>query len=174
MGLRVRVELTDDDITHAHHIGTLRLQCSGNVNRNPHRSQTGRTTTDRLRHDQQGAVGELALCRHLRRDWHASVNRFHNRPDVPIPGQPWEGFDVTTTTLDHGCLILRDNDALHRRFVLITTHPTNPQVVWLRGWITGHDGTLPEYLKAPNGDRQSWFVPQQALRPIDELDGLQL
>lgn len=100
-----------------------------------------------------GAVGELAFAKYREIPWDESVDTYHGTPDVG-------GVEVRATTYEDGHLVIRDNDADDRIFVLVTG--SAPEVE-IRGWIRGADAKRDEFLRDPHGYRQAWFVPQDAL-----------
>lgn len=108
----------------------------------------------RLLIDIRGTCGELAVAKLLNKFWAPSVNTFHNVPDL-MPN-----IEVRTSENPNASLIVRDNDADDRYFVLVTGAPPAMNV---RGYIRGSDAKKPEWIKDPGGIRPSWFVPQSAL-----------
>lgn len=115
---------------------------------------------ERLSDEVCGACGEIALSKAAGQWFVPSVNTFHRVPDC------LGDVEVRSTLRQDGSLIVRDNDASDRRYVLaVVTAPD----VFLAGWLYGRECKKSEYLRNPNGHRESWFVPQSALRPISEL-----
>lgn len=147
--------ITPREFTAAVEVGAQRLAASAEAGHN-HASTYQRGYLERLQQETIGACGELAFCKALGRFWSPSVNTFHSVADVG------SNVEVRATTRDDGALIVRDNDALDRWFVLITGEPPNLTV---RGCIRGDQARRPEWVRDPHGHRLAWFVPQHALRP---------
>jgi len=115
--------------------------------------------------DIEAACAEMAAAKALNLYWSGSVNTF-KLPDV---GEGVEGLQVRHTDRDGGCLIVRPEDKGHERFLLVTGQA--PLFV-LRGWLRGDDARQDAFWRDPNGHRPAWFVPQSALRPVGELEGV--
>jgi hypothetical protein len=107
-----------------------------------------------------GACGELAVAKSAGVFFLPSVNTFHRVPDF------LSDYEVRSTDLPDGSLIVRENDADDRRYILVTVID---DVVNLVGWIEGKDAKKQEWLRDPGNRRPSWFVPQDQLRPIEEV-----
>lgn len=148
----VTVHISPEEFARCAAGGMLRFVSSSSKGHN-HRSVRERTYYERLEDETVGAVGEYALCKYLGIEWDAPVDTFHNVPDVG-------DVEVRATRHDTGCLVVRDNDADDRIFVLVTgTAPT----VEIRGWIRGVDAKREVFIRDPHGHRRAWFVPQHAL-----------
>lgn len=147
-----QIHVSDEECIRCVGVGMRRLASSLAKGLN-HASTYNRTFYKRMEEETVGCVGELAFSKYLGVPWDESVDTFHHIPDV---GE----VEVRATRLDQGSLIIRDNDADDRVFVLVTG---TPPCVEIRGWIHGRDAKRPEFLKDPNGYRPSWFVPQSAL-----------
>lgn len=115
-----------------------------------------RSYLQRLTEEVVGACGERAYCKAQGNYWDGSVNTFHVEPDAA------RGVEIRTTTREDGSLIVRDNDADDRWFVLVTG---TPPVMTVRDCILGVSAKRDEYLRDPHAHRPAWFVPQSALRP---------
>jgi hypothetical protein len=111
---------------------------------------------DRLRIDLTGAAGELAGCNALGLPWPASVNTF-KLPDA--------GRDIQIRTApcrrvipphDFGTLIVRPDDPLDHRFVLVVGNP--PHFV-LKGWVLGREARVLGDWRAEAERPAAWFVP---------------
>lgn len=148
----VAVSISPEEFVRCAAVGMRRFASSSAKGHN-HASTYERSFYLRLEEETVGAVGEYAFCKYLGVAWDESVDTYHNVPDVG-------SVEVRATRLDVGSLIVRDNDADDRVFVLVTGTP--PQVE-IRGWIRGGDAKRPEFSRNPNAYRQAWFVPQRAL-----------
>lgn len=125
-----------------------------------HASTYKRTWMHRLGEEITGACGERAFCKYRGIYWDSSVNTFHGQPDA---GDRWE---VRATRRDDGCLIVRDNDPPDRLYVLVTGEPPRMTV---RGYLPGSEARIDAYARNPNDYRPAWFVPQSALRRLEDL-----
>lgn len=106
--------------------------------------------------DIEGCIGELVLARFLNAYW---------SPGLTGDRDFRRGIEVRATSWQNGCLILHNEDADDRPFVLITLSLNEGRI---RGWLFGLEGKRPEYWR---DDRKSaaYFVPQEALRSPDLL-----
>ena len=99
------------------------------------------------------ASAEMLVAKSLGVFYDSSVGTFHDQPDV---GE-WE---VRATHLEDGCLILRDNDADDRKYVLVVGRSPGTRIA---GWCTGAEGKQVWNERDPHGDRRAWFVKQRDL-----------
>ena len=130
-----------------------------------HANARGRSPEQRMWDDVNGHCGEIAFCRYLGRCWIPDINAFHAQPDL------MGVFEIRTTHWATGRLIIRDDehDAGNRCFILVTGNAWEPpRVMSIRGYIWGGNAQQPEFLDDPHGHRESWFVPQEALHPLDD------
>ena len=111
----------------------------------------------RLHQETIGACGEFAVAKLYGKSWRPSVNTFHIEPDVG------SAIEVRATARETGRLIVRDNDADDRWFILVTGKPPN---LIVRGRIKGINAKKDKWVRNPNAHRSAWFVPQSALEPI--------
>jgi hypothetical protein len=114
----------------------------------------------RIHEEFVGACGELAVAKSAGVFFLPSVNTFHRVPDF------LSDYEVRSTDLADGSLIVRDNDDDERRYILATVLG---DVVNLVGWIKGSEAKKQEWLRDPGNRRPSWFVPQASLMPIEEV-----
>jgi hypothetical protein len=154
------IELTGDEWDFAAKVGLLRMRESANAGRFAHRNET-RSARKREFDERLGAAGEFAVAKHLGIAYDGSVNTFHKAPDV---GR----FDVRTTTrIEDGCLIIRDNDHIERPFVLVLGAGFPGRPLYVAGWMWGYR-IAPRHERAPHGHPKAWFVPQSELSPIPQ------
>ena len=149
----MKVELTAWEFKWAVDVANARMTVSNDQHMN-HASTYERDHLTRMQQEITGACGEMAVCKALGRFWTPSVNTFHNVPDIP------PNIEVRTCQDNAGSLIVRDNDADDRWYVLVTGKPPTMTVV---GFIRGSDAKRDQWLRNPGGHRPSWFVPQSAL-----------
>lgn len=126
-----------------------------------HASTYKRTWVERLQEETVGCCAELALGKLIDRYMIPEVGTFHNKPDC------LHDIEVRATARLDGRLIVRDNDALDRRYVFCTV--TGNTVTFV-GWMYGHEAKKPAYENNPNNYRPAWFVPQSVLRSMETLD----
>jgi hypothetical protein len=79
-------------------------------------------------------------------------------------------LQVRATEHERGCLILYDRDDANAVFVLVTGR--FPEYI-VRGWCYAHEGQQPRYVKH-DARFPTYFVPQSALRPIEQLQRMEL
>ena len=106
----------------------------------------------------EGALGEMAAAKVLGVYWSSSVNGFKH-PDVGA----WQ---VRTRSSHDYDLIVRDSDAPGSRYVLVTG---SMGLYRVHGWVYGHEARRKEWRKNHGQHGVAWFVPQAALRPVDEM-----
>ncbi len=143
------------------HVATQRMLASREQGLN-HATTYVRTILTRLEEETVGVCGERAYCKLFGLYWNGAVNTFHQQPDVD------NGIEVRSTKLSLGRLIVRDNDADDRCYVLMTgphlSEAISDPVMRYHGWIIGWEAKQSHWLDNPNVLRPSWFVPQDALR----------
>lgn len=125
-----------------------------------HRTTYDRPIRTRIDEELVGAIGERAFAKWIGVYGGDSVNTFHSIPDC---GE----FEVRATALKAGSLIVRNNDADERRFVLACV-ALDGRVI-LRGWLSGLEAKQERWKKDPGIRRPSWFVPQVNLRKMENL-----
>jgi hypothetical protein len=103
--------------------------------------------------DVMGASAEMALAKMLNIYWCGDVNTF-KLPDVG-------SLQVRSTSLEHGSLIVRENDSDNDIFVLMILE--RPSTYHFGGWTFGVDAVQRKYRRAPNGRPPAFFVPQRDL-----------
>jgi hypothetical protein len=109
-----------------------------------------------------GAIAEWAVSKVLKRPWDPTI------------GIQWAGevegdvgiIEVRSTAVPNGHLIAHDYSFDDRPYLLVLTH--RMPVFVLRGWLMGRDCKNREWWRA-NVPRPAYFVPQAALRPVEEL-----
>ena len=154
-GCQPEVWLSDEDCRTADHVGMSRFRASMNAGRNAGRNQS-RSDEARKTDDCMGARAELAVALHLGIPYEGTVNTFHRKPDVG-------GFEVRSTRLQDGKLLVRPNDHDERPFIMVTTHGRR---MVLRGWAFGRAAKRHEWWRKWNDKPGVWAMPQTALRPV--------
>lgn len=108
--------------------------------------------------DIEAACAELVAAKYLDIYWDGSVGTFQ-LPDV---GR----FQVRHTQHEKGRLPIHRRDKDNEYFILVTGHtPT----YCIRGYILAKDGKKQKYWDDPTGNYPAFFVPQNVLKPIEEL-----
>lgn len=139
------------------------MAANAGVMRNVQSLQKGRQNANGLSADLnwqvniEGALGELALAKYL--NTYYSGKGFFRGPDLP-------GLQVRTAAGSSHRLILHPGDSDGDVFVLVVGQPPTYRVV---GWIVGREGKLPQFWDEPVRGRPAFFVPQEALNPIELL-----
>ena len=154
------VPLTLSEVVQCYFVAGHRITASDAQSLN-HASTYKRGIRTRFDEESVGAIGERAFAKWLNVYSTDPVNTFHNTPDCG------DRFEVRSTAVRNGRLIVRDNDADDRIFVLALVG-LDGRVI-LRGWIRGADAKHPQWLWNPNGSRQSWGVAQESLMPMERL-----
>ena len=117
----------------------------------------GSPKTDPWAIDIEAACAERAAAKATGCYWNQEVD-----PDYPGDVGVWQ---VRHTPRADGCLILHERDSDESVFILVTgTMPTYR----VCGWITAHEGKQPAHWREDTG-RPAFFIPQAALRPMEEL-----
>jgi hypothetical protein len=149
------IVLSPMDLLWGWHLGQQRAIRSTYDNRKPRAAGHIEGSAKHL----YGALAECAAARHLGLDLPATVDTFHDAPDL---APDWE---IRWRSRDDYQLIIRpDSDNMRRRFVHVTGEP--PTFV-IHGYISGLDAaTHPEWLRNHGGYGDALFVPAEALRPV--------
>ncbi len=154
------IELTIPEFDLAVNTARLRMIASASLRLN-HASTYDRNLLKRLEQETVGACGEIAVAKLFGAWFVPSVNTFHRTPDC------LQDVEVRSTHHENGCLVVRRNDHNQRRFICcIVSAPT----VRFAGWLYGHQAKKDEFLKNPGNMREEWFVPQQYLSSMDEMN----
>lgn len=109
-----------------------------------------------------GAIAEWAVSRLLRLPWDPNVGIRWAGQVAGDVGQ----IEVRSTALPHGCLIAHNYSFDDRPYVLVLTNRAPVYVAC--GWLMGGDCKDARWWRA-HVPRPAYFVPQRALRPIEEL-----
>lgn len=108
-----------------------------------------------------GCVGELAAAKALGVQWTGSVDTFKQFGD--LRGE----LEIRHRTKKEWDLIVRPSEANDRLYVL--TRGTPPDSVEVVGYIQGHLAKQDKWKKDYGGRGEAYFVPADALRPLEEL-----
>jgi hypothetical protein len=117
-----------------------------------------------------GARGEAAVAAYVAVEWSAQNDTFGSVPDVR---EAHNGFDVRTRASFRFGWPVRPSDRHDERILVCCDLPDlDDNLVLLQGWtVIGEVKTHPEWLASPGGGSQAWFVPLEALNPMETLPG---
>jgi hypothetical protein len=145
----MKIKLSYDEILQGAIVGTLRQLENLRDNR---KSAHGCGTANDWQLHIEGALGELALAKHLGWYWSKGIFR----------GDDVHNFQVRTRSKHYYDLILHPDDPDDKNFYLVTGVNGEYRI---RGWIKGIDGKQDKHWKDPAGGRPAFFVP------VSELNG---
>jgi len=153
------VRLTADDVR-ACYMGGCERNLDAVINR---RAGGGRATYGGWEDNIRGASGELAVCRALGLTWDPTIGRV-NAPDAGP-------YQVRTTHYDDGHLILRKEEVrTDQIFILVTGFVFE---FTIRGGLIARHGERAiwwrKYDLKTGKYRPAYFVPQDALLPLEDL-----
>ena len=118
-----------------------------------HNNTQERDWLTRMSQEIMGVCAERLVAKTLKIYWDGSVNTFHSVPDVA-------DVEVRSTIFLDGHLILRDNDSINRRYVLVVGRPPEQ---WIAGIVEGKYCLVDRYFYNFPDQRPAWFVPQGVL-----------
>jgi hypothetical protein len=149
------------EFSQAVNIANARFVASRTMNIGHVRFSGEKSYFDILHFDILGTCAEMVVAKALGVYYDSSVNTFHNKPDLD-----WKrGVEVRSTQREDGRLIVRENDANDRLFVLVVGSPPNQRIV---GGIFGKNAKKAVYIHRGAGDKADcWMVPQDKLLPLD-------
>lgn len=170
----VTVELTADQMDE---VLTGSMQRTGQAieqNRNHRWSQLHRTEDHRWRKDFQGCKCERALAAYLGVRWEPKNGKNYGKIYPKV-----DPFDINSTTLASGQLMVRPDDPLNRPMMFATTDSVEDPKVTLHGWIYAREardlGVWENRPQRGSGDAQgarwAWWVDRFRLRPVTQQPG---
>ena len=77
------------------------------------------------------------------------------------------GIDIKTRSKHSYDLIVQKNEDPRKKFVLVTIQD---KTTLIHGWCYGRDAMKEEFWADPARGRPAYFVPKEALAPIDSLN----
>ena len=109
-----------------------------------------------------GAAGEVAVASYLGMKEHLFKETEARRGSDDLPG-----IDVKTRSRHQYDLIVQKNENACKKFVLVTIES---QKTFLHGWCYGRDAMKEEFWADPARGRPAYFVPKEALSPMESLN----
>jgi hypothetical protein len=109
-----------------------------------------------------GAAGEVAVASYLGMKEHLFKETEARRGSDDLPG-----MDVKTRSRHQYDLIVQKNENACKKFVLVTIES---QKTFLHGWCYGHEAMKEEFWADPARGRPAYFVPKEALSPMETLN----
>ena len=153
------VKISPELLSLAIHNASLRLIESLRNNRND--SLFAKGWTGAFMAHYYGAIGELAAALALNVFPGFKINQFSTKESDLLGG-----LEVRhRKNLSHD-LIIRDSDPDDKRFILTRGEPPDIEIT---GWIIGENGKKEEYRRNFGGYGPCWFVPAEALNPIESF-----
>lgn len=147
--------LTGPELTLAAVAGVLRSVAAIERGRRP--SHGMRESDARWEADITGALAEWAFAKFL--------DVFPGCVLRPDDGDTRIGVEVRGTQYPRGHLLIHEGDRDEAPYVLVTGRPPRFMV---RGWVYGREGKHESFWRTV-GTRAGYWVPIEALRPIDTL-----
>ena len=111
--------------------------------------------------DIESSCAEMAVAKALGFYWDNSVGTYKEadiKPDI----------QVRQTEKEDGKLIVRPDDSDSDKYVLVTGKWGKFKI---HGWLYGEEAKIERFIfKGYNGMPDAWFVPQQELRDLNEIE----
>lgn len=124
---------------------------------------------DSLETHEVGCKGECACAKGLNVYWSGAGQDFHHDTDV-------SGYLVRLALNEYSrkgypaSLIVRPAEKYEPDAIwIMVIQRDDPNTFLVRGWIYDADARQEQWLRAPNGREAAYFVPQDALEPMDTL-----
>lgn len=155
---KVWIKLSLSEMIHGATIGAIRHYEAEQANRKMS-SSFSKTDKDPMVSHVQGAIGEMVVAKALGRYFNPTVNSFKDADlghDIQVRLRVRHDADM-----GHN-----DNDNPDHLYVLVTGRGPDYCV---HGWELGRNVRVPKYRQNLSSLGSLWFVPQNALRPIQSL-----
>lgn len=152
---RVWVTLSLAEMLHGTNLGVIRMYESHNHG-GKHKHGFYNSNLDPLCINVQGAIGEIVVAKARNLYFMPTVNTF-KAADIG------NNVQVRLRTKHEWQMIVRDDDDPDHIFVHVTG---SGPVYCIRGWAYGKDVMKPEYRQNHGNRTESWFVPEEALKPF--------
>jgi hypothetical protein len=109
-----------------------------------------------------GAAGEMAVAAHLGMKSFLYKETQAKRGSDDLPG-----MDIKTRSKHKYDLIVQKNEDPDKKFVLVTIED---KTTLIHGWCYGREAMKEEYWADPARGRPAYFVPKEALAPMEALN----
>jgi hypothetical protein len=109
-----------------------------------------------------GAAGEMAVASHL-----GMKHLLYKETQAKRGSDDLPGMDIKTRSKHSYDLIVQKNEDPRKKFVLVTIQD---KITLIHGWCYGRDAMKEEFWADPARGRPAYFVPKEALAPIDSLN----
>ena len=109
-----------------------------------------------------GAAGGMAVASYLGLKEHLYKETEAKRGSADLP----DNIDVKTRSKASYDLIVQKGESPDKRFVLVTIQE---QKTLIHGWCYGYEAMQEQYWADPARGRPAYFVPKEALKPIESL-----
>jgi hypothetical protein len=109
-----------------------------------------------------GAAGEMAVASHL-----GMKHLLYKETQAKRGSDDLPGMDIKTRSKHSYDLIVQKNEDPRKKFVLVTIQD---KTTLIHGWCYGRDAMKEEFWADPARGRPAYFVPKEALAPIDSLN----
>lgn len=151
--LVIQIRLNSNDVRWATQVGQVRWR------RARQRGSKARFAGANEGHHIDGAGGELAFCRALKLPWPASIDSYHNQPDV------YPNWEIRTLRRKRGVKVTPED---HEDRLVVWVQGQMP-VFTIMGYIrAGGAKQHSEWFDDPgNRSRSAWFVPENRMVPIN-------
>lgn len=111
-----------------------------------------------------GCAAEIAVANYLGLEQYLFIGDEPVRGEPDLPGM----IEVKCRSKHNYDLLVFLDDNPEKKFVLVTTGGGK---TYIRGWIPGVEAMQEKWIKEYRKGSRSYAVPQDALRPIQELKG---
>ena len=109
-----------------------------------------------------GAAGEMAVASHL-----GMKHLLYKETQAKRGSDDLPGMDIKTRSKHSYDLIVQKNEDPRKKFVLVTIQD---KTTLIHGWCYGEEAMKEEFWADPARGRPAYFVPKEALAPIDSLN----
>jgi hypothetical protein len=155
----MKIELSASQMMIANLVASMRQVQNIKENRKDrYTSTTGGRVTNTWQKNAESCMAEMAVARHLGIYWDGNIG---DRKAADVGP-----YQVRHTEYATGCLLLHPPDKNDDIFILVTGENGTYNLV---GWVYARDGKNPKHWKDPVKGRPAFFVPQDALNPLDQL-----
>jgi hypothetical protein len=112
-----------------------------------------------------GALGEGMAALVTGAKWHRNVRYIQGMPDI---GEYEVRTNAAMRPYPYHDTYLHETDTDERPFIGVRMHE-RPDQFEIMGWIWGYEGKLTRFWRTPENGRACYFVPREALLPIELL-----